>query len=386
MKCTVSLSKHNREKEKSLLEERVSARRETEDRITQEEEKAELERQLAMVEMDSTRTKDAAALREQIANLDKELNRAAEDDLIASQQAMMDDEIAAIDDMLESGSQELETFLADANNFSTELNSILELGQDDLLSWLKENVVAFKESTDAAQQQMINSWKDTYEQFKNITENYQERINEIMSSKDKFLAAMEQTDEYQKADEVTRESMRYEWSTMYDDMINAQIDSNYEWSHTDGNEKTDTTAEINETSLKIYNSTYEIENYTAKIAKILEELSKNSVTQYATGGLVDYTGYAWVDGSPSKPEYVLSANQWADFSEMIDSSKFSYIPDRINYSGTGFDASSISMVNNITINQASISDSMDIAELAQQVGEEFSKSLSLNGFNTRFNI
>jgi len=30
------------------------------------------------------------------------------------------------------------------------------------------------------------------------------------------------------------------------------------------------------------------------------------VTKYATGGLADYTGPAWVDGSPAKPELVLS--------------------------------------------------------------------------------
>ena len=31
--------------------------------------------------------------------------------------------------------------------------------------------------------------------------------------------------------------------------------------------------------------------------------------KYATGGLVDYTGPAWVDGTKSKPEAFLNANQ-----------------------------------------------------------------------------
>jgi hypothetical protein len=35
--------------------------------------------------------------------------------------------------------------------------------------------------------------------------------------------------------------------------------------------------------------------------------------QYKTGGLADFTGPAWLDGTKSKPEYILNAEQTKSF-------------------------------------------------------------------------
>jgi hypothetical protein len=42
------------------------------------------------------------------------------------------------------------------------------------------------------------------------------------------------------------------------------------------------------------------------------------VSKYSTGGLVNFTGPAWLDGTKSKPEYVLSAEQTEAFFKLID--------------------------------------------------------------------
>jgi hypothetical protein len=42
------------------------------------------------------------------------------------------------------------------------------------------------------------------------------------------------------------------------------------------------------------------------------------VTAYKTGGLADFTGPAWLDGTPSKPEYILNAAQTERFFSLID--------------------------------------------------------------------
>jgi hypothetical protein len=39
---------------------------------------------------------------------------------------------------------------------------------------------------------------------------------------------------------------------------------------------------------------------------------------YKTGGLADFTGPAWLDGTPSKPEYVLNAAQTERFFSLVD--------------------------------------------------------------------
>ena len=40
--------------------------------------------------------------------------------------------------------------------------------------------------------------------------------------------------------------------------------------------------------------------------------------QYKTGGLADFTGPAWLDGTPEKPEYILNAKQTERFFSLID--------------------------------------------------------------------
>ena len=88
-----------------------------------------------------------------------------------------------------------------------------------------------------------------------------------------------------------------------------------------------------------YNGTKKIENSITPTGKVkhitikvyyLKELSKESTTnnkvditkqnvlKYASGGLVDYTGIAQLDGSPSKPEAVLNPKQTSAFMELVE--------------------------------------------------------------------
>lgn len=56
-------------------------------------------------------------------------------------------------------------------------------------------------------------------------------------------------------------------------------------------------------------------NRTPKLTPVVK--NKNEVlTKYATGGLVDYTGPAWVDGTPAKPEMVLNPTDTANFIDL----------------------------------------------------------------------
>jgi hypothetical protein len=44
----------------------------------------------------------------------------------------------------------------------------------------------------------------------------------------------------------------------------------------------------------------------------------SEVYKYKTGGLADFTGPAWLDGTPSKPEYILNSAQTERFFSLID--------------------------------------------------------------------
>jgi hypothetical protein len=43
-----------------------------------------------------------------------------------------------------------------------------------------------------------------------------------------------------------------------------------------------------------------------------------ALRKYKTGGIADFTGPAWLDGTPSKPEYVLNSAQTERFFSLID--------------------------------------------------------------------
>ena len=76
----------------------------------------------------------------------------------------------------------------------------------------------------------------------------------------------------------------------------------------------------------------ELDKYTKKDKKRFQKLAKSNKTigreyaqvlkkrgiTYATGGLADYTGPAWLDGTPSKPELVLNAQDTKNFIALKD--------------------------------------------------------------------
>ena len=111
--------------------------------------------------------------------------------------------------------------------------------------------------------------------------------------------------------------------------------------------------------------------------------AKNSIDVYKTGGLVDYTGPAWVDGTKQRPEAFLSAVDTQNIRDLLDA--FNYIKTpRMSYYDTmklGNTTNSIGTVS-VTINGAQFEDDADYEAIAQRVGEEFARELQKQGFNT----
>ena len=106
------------------------------------------------------------------------------------------------------------------------------------------------------------------------------------------------------------------------------------------------------------------------------------VYEYAHGGLVDFTGPAWVDGTKTRPEAFLSAVDTENIRAMLDA--FDYI--RVNApmlpSTEMYDRNTTNVGDiNIIINQAELKSDADVDALARKVGKSFTKQLSKQGFN-----
>ena len=86
--------------------------------------------------------------------------------------------------------------------------------------------------------------------------------------------------------------------------------------------------------------------------------SGGTFKKYATGGLVDYTGIAHVDGTPTRPELVLNANDTQNFLKFNDEiRRLSEVQRDDNYS---------QMINNIRVPMPQIADTSGMVESISQ--------------------
>ena len=533
IKQDIEKKKEALQQEKDLIDERLDARRDAEDEAAKYEELAELKKQLSLISMDSTRTKDAAALRESIAELEKEIGWDIAEKEAENEKNAIQDQIDAYDDYVTKGDEDMDELLSDANNFAEEVNGVMKLNQTELFDWLKQNVKEYSQSLDDAQKQMVQSWEATYKQMLGITDTYWDEVNAILSSKDVFLEYMKQSNEYIYASEDERAQLLYQWEEAYDKWRKAQKnDADYshgdsglgDWSgseytgsssgssggsgssSTTNNQYTGTPNESGWASSQYSENNYRVEGSTAdgkpllsyndsletakaaaastskstgkpvsiyspdgklmykyingqaiaygttaqasgasgnsnahwkfkihqdgKVVKetpgftsrekaqtaAAEYIKKNNLSgakytthYYKKGGIADYTGFAWLDGTPTEPERILSADQNRDFETLVDImsdfrnagvpmdalrgmarwSSMVSVPSSLSHIGNAAYQGNSANIGDIFVNitEAQISDDRDIEVLANIVGEKFVKEIGKQGFNvSRYNF
>ena len=193
------------DEEIAMIDERLQKRKDAEDEADKYEELAELQRQLALISLDSTRTKDQMELREQIAELEKEIAwDIAEDEAEAVKEGLQE-QSDAYSEYEEEYQEWLDDYLEDTNNFSDEVNRVLKLGQEEMIEWLKRNNEEYKNSFGAMQEEMIAGWEETYRQMKHIVITYWDEVMTALNSKESFIELMKQTDAYVNASEAEKE-------------------------------------------------------------------------------------------------------------------------------------------------------------------------------------
>ena len=421
------------EEEKNLINERLQARKDAEQEAEKYEQLAEYQRQLAYIEMDPTRTKDAAELRKKIAELEKELAWDTAEREAQAAQDVLDDEMQAYEQYANIGDEQLQNYLKDANNFVDDIEGLLESSFEDISAWLMANVESYKNALDAQQTQMLDSWRDTYYQMIHYVETYNDVIAEtIAKGKDAWMQELYDSDEWKNATEAMRAQLEYQREEMWRLMEDSQL-AYAEWEHShefpngtgsssgsgsgSGNKTTEeTTANESENAdhgymftfngKKYKNSGFESQEAAIKSANVrirnladellfakpelytqikdIKDAATRSMKSYSLGGYADYTGLAMVHGSPTRPEAFLNADDTALVRAFLDAAHYISVNmgmSSIDEAMFGSSSNSIGEVN-VTINEATISSDQDIEELASRVGESFTKQLSMSGFHT----
>jgi len=106
------------------------------------------------------------------------------------------------------------------------------------------------------------------------------------------------------------------------------------------------------------------------------------VDAYKKGGLVDYTGPAWVDGSKTRPEAFLDANDTESIRTMLNAFNYVKTHPYMSHIDSSMYGNNTNVGDiNITINQAELKSDADYDAVARKVGQAFSKQLSRQGLN-----
>ena len=102
--------------------------------------------------------------------------------------------------------------------------------------------------------------------------------------------------------------------------------------------------------------------------------------RYATGGYVDYTGPAWVDGSPTKPEAILSAKDTQNFIQLKQ--LIAAMMDRIGMNNSAFNLQSATGNTCIIyVNVDQLASDYDVDDMVNRVKQEIMNSTSYRNIN-----
>ena len=96
----------------------------------------------------------------------------------------------------------------------------------------------------------------------------------------------------------------------------------------------------------------------------LSWLFNRKIKKYKTGGLADFTGPAWLDGTKSKPEYILNSNQTKAFFSLVN-----VLEGFKSGNSTNTDKSVGDSIYDIEINVDSIGSDYDVDQLATRIKE-----------------
>ena len=103
----------------------------------------------------------------------------------------------------------------------------------------------------------------------------------------------------------------------------------------------------------------------AKVSKAFKDaFRKKFKKEFATGGVADFTGPAWLDGTPSKPELVLNAADTKNFLALKD-----VLSRAVKAAGSLDESSSGDATYEININVDHISNDYDVDKIAKRVGK-----------------
>lgn len=319
--------------------------------------------------------KEIQEMREEMAWNAAESEVESQKEMLEKKSEAIDEEIEDIEDEIDRIEEVFEELLKNPQKLIDEMLEIMKKTDSEIIKWLKENNEEFAKSTATTQEQMVTEWQEMLNQMHGYTETYEKQIEEILSWTDEEILKWMQTHstEFSTATEAQQESFLHGWKTTlkewrdaYKEVADEIIDLSKKTTNTtkttttssgssssgssSSSKSTASTSSTTTTPKKMFEQSGT--GYgTATKAKLVQMVEggvtyikandgkywyklndaestsdnkyytwygdKRYVKKYARGGLVDYTGMAWMDGTSSKPERVLDWKQNMLFESLV---------------------------------------------------------------------
>lgn len=404
------------QEEKDLLSEQLRIRKE----MAEEEDKAaklaQLEANYNRIVADPTRAKEAKKIQDEINALRKEMAWDAAEKEVKAQQDSIDQQVTSLEDYKQYIEEYYEDLFEHPAKLIEEMRNIITRTDDEILDWLKQNSEEYAASSENTQHQMVNTWSDTLDEMRGRIKTYWDEVEEIIAGGDdkiiQFL--IDNSEDYAKAGKLQAEKYVDEWREELEDLHKAleaafTIDApNYVvMDPSTGNSGSSSSGGGGGSGSgggktdHGYSFTYGGKTYSKNGFKTQDEANsamkervkkevggtagtsssyvgqairaiQNSATVYAKGGIADFTGPAWLDGTKQDPERILSPYQTKLFESMVQAlEKMSTIsiPSMPNFGNLELTGNGSVNVGDIIVNVDNLDTDDDYEELADKVSE-----------------
>lgn len=345
------------QEEMDALDEAFEKRKEMAEEEDKQLELMKLEAQYNRIIADPTRAKEALEIQNKIRDLRDEIAWDIAEDEVDAQKESLEQQMTSLEDYQEYIEGYYEDLLENPRNFIEEVNSILSMSHEEILEWLKENSDEYKNSLDSNREQIESAWSETLDSMAGVTRDHWQEIEDIISQGDQAILdfLMEHRQDYREAGKLQAEAFVDEWKEQLQALKDAYMDVYEEVTEHPFVDTTETSTEDSsggggggggggsgsttqtkpkkwkffwlgqwigpfDTEAKAYKEieTRAIPSYMPLSEhKRIRKEAHESLISYAKGGLANFTGPMWIDGSKTNPERILSPYQTKLFESMV---------------------------------------------------------------------
>lgn len=422
---TQKLKRKAYEEEKRKIDELLQARKDAEKEQDKKKQLETLEGQLVRISADPTRQKEKIALEKKIKALRDEMAWDSAEKQAKAQKDGIDQQIKSLDDYVEYVEKYYEELFKHPDKLIEEMKKVMQKTDDEIIAWLQANFAEWNTYTDNMKAQTIESWKEMLRDMRGEMKLYWDEVYSIIAQGDQAILNFlkENSEEYRKASKLGAEAMYEEWK----DKIKAVHDAFKDMAETinktyfkvhlpslpsngnsgggggggggggnnNSNSKTNyvyttspTIANETEAYVKKNNLYHPIYNPNPKKKEQPKRNKKGNIVlkigkKYASGGIADYTGLAWLDGSKHKPERVLSPEQTQDFHSLlqgINEIKRFNLPNPLgignNLNKANGDSGTLNIDGGVNVYVKELAKDADYNEMAKRVKESIYKEIS----------